>query len=233
MSTVGWNPDVCPWFVSEISQAPGSWITLGGRGQSAEYLKFKHQTGANLLGGQRCSELQEANAKAVCGKHLQQAQYPDIFAACVFDVCSGDEASARDAAAFISAWDGTRARAKNGVTFCFVEHVEPRNSVFSVGHDVLKHASDYAFSFEVKAGATSNAQCFGRRRVRPHSYCLDCLYSEAWRTCLFPCNQTKFSLATILFGMRFFLDQVKTLPSIWSLPLGKVCFERISSHLLP
>lgn len=86
-------------------EASGTWVTLGGRPETDEYLKFKQSppAGVNLF-HVGCTDAQEDNAKAICAKYLDAARHPDVFADCVFDVCRrGDEAFAESAAAFIDA----------------------------------------------------------------------------------------------------------------------------------
>eukprot|EP00438_Fugacium_kawagutii_P003995 Skav213106 [mRNA] locus=scaffold403:13608:14667:+ [translate_table: standard] len=88
---------------SKATEAAGTWVTLGGRAETAEYLEFKQSAGANLLESS-CSEAQEEDAKAICAKYLEATRHPDVFADCVFDVChGGDETFAQNAAAFIAA----------------------------------------------------------------------------------------------------------------------------------
>lgn len=88
-------------------QAPGTWISLGGRPASAAYLRFKRDDGlgAGAVGFlQSCSDEEARRAHEVCAKHLQERGHPEIFADCVFDLChGGDEAFAQSAAALISA----------------------------------------------------------------------------------------------------------------------------------
>lgn len=88
---------------SKATEASGTWVTLGGRPETAEYLEFKRSAGANLLEGS-CSEAQEEDARTICAKYLEATSHPDVFADCVFDVChGGDETFAQNAAAFIAA----------------------------------------------------------------------------------------------------------------------------------
>lgn len=88
---------------SKATEAAGTWVTLGGRPETAEYLNFKQSAGTNFLSTD-CTEAQAENARATCAKYIQADRHPDVFEDCAFDLChGGDDTFAQNAAAFIAA----------------------------------------------------------------------------------------------------------------------------------
>ena len=92
-----------------------TWAELGGSPRAQQYLQNlddQYQTGKNAHFSQVCDPEAQADAKAICQKHLGSAAESSYFEECVFDVCSGSgEVAAEMAAEMLNFW---AAPANNG-----------------------------------------------------------------------------------------------------------------------
>ena len=64
------------------------WAELGGSSHAQQYLQNfdAHQNSVFI---QMCDSRAQADARALCQKHLGTAAHSSYFAECVYDVCSG------------------------------------------------------------------------------------------------------------------------------------------------
>lgn len=95
---------LCVFSSLPRTEASGSWLSLGGRPETDQYLKLKQSAPKLDLRQEACTEAQQEDARGMCAKYVEAARHPDVFADCVFDVChGGDETFAQSAAALIAA----------------------------------------------------------------------------------------------------------------------------------
>eukprot|EP00435_Cladocopium_sp_Y103_P074063 s421_g46.t1 len=66
-----------------------SWAELGGSPHAQQYLQTFDENGKKLAFSRICDSQAQADARALCQKHLGTAAHSSYFEECVYDVCSG------------------------------------------------------------------------------------------------------------------------------------------------
>ena len=66
-----------------------AWAELGGSPRAQEYLQMFDENGHDVGLSELCDAQGQADAKALCQKHLGTAAHSSYFEECIYDVCSG------------------------------------------------------------------------------------------------------------------------------------------------
>ena len=66
-----------------------TWSELGGSSHAQQYLQNFDVHPQNLVFSQMCDPQAQADARALCQKHLGSVAHSSYFEQCVDDVCSG------------------------------------------------------------------------------------------------------------------------------------------------